>query len=105
MNQRRIDNVEFIPKQIASKTKAVNEKPPEDLIFDEAIKSEKLETKKDYLKEIDKKQTALKEKLKDLKDDKDIEKTKSRIKRNDEMQDQIKKNIEEQIKKNKDKAN
>ncbi len=104
MNQRRVDEKEFIPKQVIKKTETVNEKSPEDLIFDEAIKSEKLETKKDYLKEIDKKQEVLKEKLKDLKDDKEIEKIKSTIKRNDEMKERIEKNIKEQIERDKDSA-
>ncbi|GET29300.1 hypothetical protein SD074_15020 [Prolixibacter sp. SD074] len=104
MNQRRVDEKEFIPKQVVRKTEPVDEKSPEDLIFDEAIKSEKLETKKDYLKEIDKKQVALKEKLKDLKDDKEIEKIKSTINRNNEMKERIEKSIKEQIEKDKDSA-
>jgi len=101
MNQRRVDEKEFIPKQVIKETEPVDEKSPEDLIFDEAIKSEKLETKKDYLKEIDKKQEVLKEKLKDLKDDKEIEKIKSIIMKNDEMKERIENNIKEQIEKDK----
>lgn len=97
MNQRRVDEKEFIPKQVIKETGPVDEKSPEDLIFDIAIKSEKLETKKDYLKEIDKKQEVLKEKLKDLKDDKEIEYIKYTIKRNDEMKEGIEKSIKEQI--------
>jgi hypothetical protein len=104
MNQRRVDEKEFIPKQVVNETKPVDEKSPEDLIFDEAIKSEKLETKKDYLKEIDKKQVVLKEKLKDLKDYIEIEKIKSTIKRNDEMKERIEKSIKEQIERDKDSA-
>ena len=104
MNQRRVDEKEFIPKQLVRETEPVDEKSPEDLIFDEAIKSGKLETKKDYLKEIDKKQVVLKEKLKDLKDDKEIEKIKSTIKRNDEMKERIEKSIKERIERDKDSA-
>jgi small-conductance mechanosensitive channel len=104
MNQRRVDEKEFISKQVMKETDSIDEKSPEDLIFDEAIKSEELEIKKDFLKEIDKKQEVLKEKLKNLKDDKEIEKIKSIIKRNDELKEQIKKNIKEQIEKNKDSA-
>jgi len=104
MNQRRVDEKEFIPKQLVRETEPVDEKSPEDLIFDEAIKSGKLETKKDYLQEIDKKQVVLKEKLKDLKDDKEIEKIKSTIKRNDEMKERIEKSIKEQIERDKDSA-
>jgi len=104
MNQRRVDEKEFIPMQVVKETEPVDKKSPEDLIFDEAIKSEKLETKKDYLKEIDKKQVVLKEKLKELKDDKEIEKVISAIKRNDEMKERIEKSIKEQIERDKDSA-
>ena len=102
INQRRVDEKKFFPKQEVKETEAINEKSPEDLIFDEAIKSEKLETKKDYLKEIDKKQAVLKEKLKNSKDEKEIENIKSKIKRNDEMKERIEKSIKEQIEKEKD---
>ncbi len=101
-NRRSVDKREFIPKQIAKKTDAVDEKSPEDLIFDKAIKSEKLEIKKDYLKEIDKKQEALKEKLKGTKDVDEIEKIKNIMKRNDNLKEQIKKSILEQIEKDKE---
>jgi small-conductance mechanosensitive channel len=102
MNQRRVDEKEFIPKQTVKKAEPVDEKSPEDLIFDEAIKSEKLETKKDYIKEIDKKQVVLKETIKDLKEDKEIEKIKATIKRNDEMKERIEKSIKEQMERDTD---
>ncbi len=102
MNQRRVDEKEFIPKQVLVETQVPDEKSPEDLIFDEAIKSEKIEAKKDYVKEIDKNQLALKDKLKALKDQKEIEKIKNTIQRNDEMKARIEKSIEEQIERNKD---
>jgi small conductance mechanosensitive channel len=104
VNQRRFDEKKFIPKQVVKQTELVNEKSPEDLIFDEAIKSEKIEIKKDYLKEIDKKQAVLKEKLKDSKDDKEIENIKSTIKRNDEMRKRIENSINEQIEREKNSA-
>ena len=99
MNQRRVDEKEFIPDKIIRKTESIGKKSPEDLVFDKAIKSEKIETKKDYLKEIGKKQEDLKEKLRQLKDEKEIEKLKSVIKRNDEMKERIERNIKEQIEK------
>lgn len=102
MNQRRVDEKVFISKQVVKETEPIEKKSPEDLIFDEAIKSEKLETKKDYLKEIDKKQEDLKEKLKDLKDEKEVEKIKSTIKRNDEIKERIENIIKEQIERDKD---
>jgi len=104
MNQRRVDEKVFIPKQVFKETEPIDEKSPEDLIFDEAIKSEKLETKKDYLQEIDKRQEVLKEKLKDLKDDKEIDKIKSTIKKNDEIKERIQRSINEQIERDKDSA-
>jgi len=104
MNQRRVDEKEFIPKQAVKKAEPIDEKSPENLIFDEAIKSEKLETKKDYIKEIDKKQVVLKETLKDLKEDKEIEKIKAKIKRNDEMKERIEKSILEQMERDTDSA-
>ncbi len=102
MNQRRVDEKEFIPKKHVVAKSSVNEKSPEDLIFDEAIKSGKIEIKKDYLKAIDKKQEELKARLKDLDDDEEVEKIKSIMKRNDEMKKRVEKNISEQIEKNND---
>ena len=95
MNQRRVDEKEFIPEQIIKKEES-NEKSPEDLIFDEAIKSEKLQTKKDFLTELAKKQEALKEQLKSCKDDGEIETIKSTIKRNEDLTARIANNIQEQ---------
>ncbi|MCF8358780.1 MAG: mechanosensitive ion channel family protein [Prolixibacteraceae bacterium] len=102
MNQRRVDEKFFIPKKIVVEKNTADEKSPEDLIFDEAIKSGKIEIKKDYLKEIDEKQEALKAKLKDLDDGEEVEKIKTAMKRNDEMKKRIEKNISEQIEKDKD---
>ena len=73
-----------------------NEKSPEDLIFDEAIKSEKMQTKKDFLTELATKQEALKEQLKNCKDPQETETIKSAIKRNEDLTERITKNILEQ---------
>jgi small-conductance mechanosensitive channel len=100
MNQRRVDDKAFVPKQILKSKDSIHEKTPEDLIFDEAIKSEKIEIKKDYLKEIDKKQEDLKERLKDLKDEKEIERLQSIIKKNIDLKQRIEKNIKDQIARN-----
>jgi len=104
MNQRRVEEKEFIPKHVIKETDSTEKESPEDLIFDEAFKSEKLEIKKDYLKEIGRKQEELKEKLKDLKDDVEIEQVKAIIKRNGELKERIERNIKEQIEKDKDSA-
>lgn len=102
MNQRRVDEMMFIPKGVIKETDPIDKKSPEDLIFDEAIKSEKIEIKKDFIKEVDRKQVVLKEKLKDTEDDEEIEKIKSSIQRNDEMIERLKKVIQEQIESDKD---
>ena len=44
-----------------------HEQIPEDLVFDKAIKSEKIEKKKEQLEELNKQQELLSEKQKDLK--------------------------------------
>ncbi len=100
MNQRRVEGMEFIPKKEIKETKSVNKKSPEDLVFDEAIKSEKIEIKKDYLKAIEKKLEKLRDKIKDLEDDKEIERIKAIIARNEEMKEHIENNIIEQMEKN-----
>ena len=102
MNQRRADETVFIPKQVTQKEEQPDEKSPEDLIFDEAIKSEKLEIKKDYLNEIEKKQEALKDKLKNANDDADEAKLKALIRKNDELKARVEKNIKEQAERNND---
>ncbi len=103
MNQRRVDDKEFIPQQKVKVIDSISQKSPEDLIFDEAIKSEEIETKKDYLKEIDKKQEALKEKIKSVDDDEQIEKIKAIIARYEEMKEHIEENIKKaQIENDKD---
>ncbi|HHP7240357.1 MAG TPA: mechanosensitive ion channel domain-containing protein [Cyclobacteriaceae bacterium] len=97
MNQRRVDEKEFIPKQILKKKEPANEKSPEELIFDEAFKSEKIEIKRDYLKEIDIKQEALKQQLKDLEDDEERESVKAQIGQNDKLKKRIEDAINKQI--------
>ena len=99
MNQRRADERTFIPNYADKGTISNDELIPEDLIFDEAIKSEKIEKEKDYLKELDEKQEKLNEKLKDLKDEDEVKKVKSSIKRIDKLKANIKKSIDENNKK------
>lgn len=101
MNQRNVSEKVFIPKEIIKNDVAKDEKSPEDLIFDEAIKSEKIEKKKDQLKELTEQQNLLEEKHKDLKNEEDIQKNKSSIKKMDVLKAKIEKNIEEESKKRK----
>lgn len=75
MNQRRIDEKTFIPQTEAEEKSitTAEEATPEELIFDEAFKSEAVENKRDYIKTIQEKQEELKTKLKkaDKKEEKD----------------------------------
>lgn len=99
MNQRLVNEGDFIPKHHIEKVESQDESVPEDLIFDEAIKSEEIEKKKDVLKKIDKKKELLKEKLRGLKKDQEIERIKSSICRLDDIKERVEKSIEEQNKK------
>ena len=99
MNQRRMDEKQFIPEKSGNETQSEEKSTPEDLVFDEAIKSEKIEKKKDYLREIEKKQEQLKARLKKTEEDAEKEKIKSAIERNQTIKEKIEKNIEDQMKK------
>ncbi|MFW6246054.1 MAG: mechanosensitive ion channel domain-containing protein [Tangfeifania sp.] len=102
MNQRRVDEKQFVSKKKMNKAQSKKSATPEDLVFDEAIKSEKLEKKKDNLREIEKKQEQLKAQLKEAGNDADKEEIKSAIERNEKTRTKIQKNIEKQIEKNKE---
>ena len=93
--QMGADEKIYIPETKIGQPVPEAESFPEDLIFDEAIKSGEIEKKKDFLKEIEKKKEAYKEKLKDLEDDAEIEKVKSYINRIDALKEKIEKNIDE----------
>ncbi len=96
MNQRRVEEQKFIPKMIVDKEPQKEEKSPEELIFDEAIKSEKIEKKKDFLKKIMADKEELKEKIKTLKDEGEVERLKANIERIDVLKERIEKSIKEQ---------
>lgn len=76
MNQRDIKENIFIPRDRIGQEKNKTEKEgaPEDLVFDKAIKSEQIETKKDELKQLYKQKEDLKEKETPSKDKKEIKK-------------------------------
>jgi small-conductance mechanosensitive channel len=96
MNQRRVEEKEFIQKVAVQKESHGEKETPEELIFDEAIKSEKIEKKKDKLVEIDKKLEDQKEKLKEEKDEQKVDKMKSSINKLEKQKKQMEKNIENQ---------
>jgi small-conductance mechanosensitive channel len=98
MNQRRVDENKFIPRRSKEKSDE-SESSPEDLIFDKAIESEKIENKKEYLIKIRDKQNELKKNLKEIKDEdrkinlqEKIEKLEGAEKR---LEEDIKKKLEE----------
>ncbi len=85
MNQRRSDEKTFIPKQIEIQKEFVEEKSPEDLVFDEAAKSEAIEKKREYLEKIIARRDEYKEKLKTIKDKLEIEKINNSIEKADNL--------------------
>ncbi len=99
MNQRNTTNRIFIPKEIVKNKKESEESTPEDLIFDEANKSEKIQEQKDQLKELNEEKELLNEKKRNLKKEEEIQKNKSSIKRIDELAAKVEKSMEEQTKK------
>lgn len=103
MNQRNSNEKTFIPIELDKKAIVNDKQTPEDLIFDEAIKSEKIEKKKAQLKELSKQKELLSEKKKDLKKEDEIKKNKLAIRNIDKLKAQIEKNIDETIKKERSK--
>lgn len=99
MNQRRVDEKEFIPEQGVKEEQPEEKETPEELVFDEAIKSEKLEKKKDFLQKIEKEKAQLKDELKEVKDEEEVERIKSSIARLEELKEQLEENIKEQSEK------
>lgn len=99
MNQRRVDEKEFIPHNNHEKQPEKDEVTPEELIFDKAIKSEEIEKKKDSLKDIEDQKEKLKEMLKGLKEKKEIQGIKASIKKLDDIKNKLEQTIKEHAKK------
>ena len=96
MNQRQVNDIQFIPK-ITKESKPVwDEKSPEELIFDKAIKADKIDDKIESLAKIDEEIKGLKSALKDA-EDKD--KIKKRIKTLEELKEKINSTIVDDKKK------
>lgn len=98
MNLRQVDKTIFIAKHSIKNVIEKKELAPEDLVFDEAIKSEIIEEKKDYIKKLEKKEKELAKKKKDFKDEEKIKKLDKSI----ENIDKLKNNLENSIKKEKE---
>lgn len=96
MNQRRADDLVFIPKPEDQKEINIKEKSPEELIFDKAIEATEIEKKKEYISQIDEKIENLKKELKDLKDENELEKKTKLIERFETIRIKILDNINEQ---------
>ena len=99
MNQRRVDDRKFIPpsqSEPAETEDTAGETAPEDLVFDEAIKSEEEENKRKLLQKIAKKQAYYKTKLKETRDQQKITTIEAAQQRLDELKTKIEKQIEEE---------
>ncbi len=93
MNQRQVNEIKFIPPIHESEESSTNEQSPEEIVFDKAIKADKIEEKSEYLKEIDNKIDLLKL---SLKEGSDKEVVGDKIKKLEEQKEILKKNIDEQ---------
>ncbi len=94
MNQRRADDTVFIPKQNYEVPLPTEEISPEDLIFDEAIKSVEIDQMREQILKLEQRKKTLEEKMADIKDDADKEKIKLSIKRVDDYRQTILEKIE-----------
>ncbi len=99
MNQRQVNDIEFIPqKEIVTKEEEP-EKSPEDLIFDKATEAGAIEKKKEYLLEINHNIEEIQDQIKDLKDKIEIDNLKKKMERLKNIQKKIVEHIEEKTKK------
>jgi small-conductance mechanosensitive channel len=95
MNQRNANEVVFIPQTTLKNKISNDEQTPEDLVFDKAIESEKIEIKKDQLEELELQLQLLKEKKKGLKKEEDIQKNELSLKTIDKLKAKVEKSIDE----------
>jgi uncharacterized protein YihD (DUF1040 family) len=96
MNQRQVNDIQFIPKITKESKPAVDEKTPEEIVFDKAIKADKIDDKIESLKKIDEEIKQLKTALKDAEDKEEIKK---RIKTLEEQKESIDSSIVDDKKK------
>jgi small-conductance mechanosensitive channel len=103
MNQRRIDDRVFIPDMNINEKTVQNPENPEQLVFDEAIKSEKTEQKKEALKEIENKIEKRKQAIKEATNSEEAEKNKKAVDRYEQLKEALEKSIKDQLDQNPDK--
>jgi len=96
MNQRQVSDIQFIPKITKKSKPTQDEKLPEQLVFDKAIKADKIDDKVESLEKIDEEIKQLKSASKDSKDKEEIN---NRIKRLEEQKEKLNTHIVEEKKK------
>jgi len=96
MNQRQVNDIQFIPKITKESKPELDEKLPEDLVFDKAIKADKIDDKIESLEKIDEEIKQLKSALKDANDKDEIN---SRIKTLEEQKEKLNSHIVDEKKK------
>ena len=101
MNQRRADDITFIPKQENNKKPEKEEKTPEELIFNEALEAGEIEKKKNNLVKLEDRKQELQKKLKEEKDDNQKEVIKAAIKRIENLKTEIEAHIKAENEKKK----
>lgn len=103
MNQRRVDDRQFIPKvKTSDKSSQKDEASPEELIFAKAIEAEKVEEKIEFVKKLEKRKDEVQEAIKKAEDDSEKQRLKTMLENIDKRKDQLQENIEKQGKKNSD---
>ncbi|MBI9071296.1 MAG: mechanosensitive ion channel [Melioribacteraceae bacterium] len=93
MNQRQVNETRFIPIIAESKERKTSEQSPEEIVFDKAIKADKIEEKSDYLEKIESQIDRLKQ---SIKDGGDREKISVTINNLESQKEKLKQNIEDQ---------
>ena len=100
MNQRQVNDIQFIPEITKVSKPTPDEKLPEEIVFDKAIKADKIDDKIESLEKIDEEIKQLKSASKDVKDKEEVNK---QIKTLEELKERInltivdeKKNLDEE---------
>ena len=93
MNQRQVNDIQFISKFTKERKPEQDEKLPEELVFDKAIKADKIDDKIESLEQIDEEISRLKQTSKETKEK---EKTIKQIKNLEERKEKLNLNIVEE---------
>jgi small-conductance mechanosensitive channel len=93
MNQRRVDDYQFIPKNDHHDLEEEEDQNPELLVFDEAIESARTEEKKVLIDKIEAKKKELKEKLRDTKDENTVRKLESSVAHLEKLTEKLRKDL------------